>query len=134
MSSPVSASAAAPLSRKLTGFFGAKTATPSQEQVLSPAPQPLHLQTNAAKMQLPSQRDSMYSHSDVSSVVEPISPTSDIHGLGTAPYESRIQESDEDEDGADVLNEIPLKEALNLGRHSDPVHVSISASDMQGLR
>ncbi|KAF5328225.1 hypothetical protein D9619_013446 [Psilocybe cf. subviscida] len=129
MSSPVSASAAAPLSRKLTGFFGAKP-PPSQEQVLSPAPQPLHLQTNAAKMQLPSQRDSMYSHSDVSSVVEPISPTSDIHGLGSAPYESKIQESDEE----DAVDEIPLKEALNLDGGSNPVHVSISASDMQGLR
>lgn len=81
--SSVSASVAqAPLARKIGGFFSSRTASISSAASLS-SPTPIaslpHLQTNAA------QRESIYSFSDASSVAEPISPGSDIDGLGSGP-------------------------------------------------
>ncbi|KAF8899635.1 hypothetical protein CPB84DRAFT_1815644 [Gymnopilus junonius] len=76
---------AAPVSRKLGGFFGSRSSISSRE---APSPKLSQLQTNAAAMRTPSgsMRDSVYSHSDASSVAEPISPGSDINGLGNAGY------------------------------------------------
>jgi len=74
--------AQAPLARKIGGFFSSRTASISSAASLS-SPTPIaslpHLQTNAAH------RESIYSFSDASSVAEPISPGSDIDGLGTGP-------------------------------------------------
>ncbi|KAF5383579.1 hypothetical protein D9615_003700 [Tricholomella constricta] len=65
-SSPQIPMSASPLSRKLGGFFSSRSSSISSMAV---TPVPV-LQSNAA----PSIRDSMYSASDTSSLVEPISP------------------------------------------------------------
>ena len=65
--------ATAPLSRKLGGFFGSRGSISSTH---SASPSLPALQPNTI-------RDSTYSFSDTSSVAEPVSPGSDIHGLGT---------------------------------------------------
>ncbi|KAF9478288.1 hypothetical protein BDN70DRAFT_880166 [Pholiota conissans] len=112
---------AAPISRKIGGFFGSRSSissNASREQHLPPA---LNLQTNAAATQLPSQRDSMYSHSDVSSIAEPISPGSDINGLGTATYQPKSQAAHQEE---------VLVKDLNSSEGAS-VRVSMSGSDME---
>ncbi|EDR05638.1 uncharacterized protein LACBIDRAFT_302762 [Laccaria bicolor S238N-H82] len=65
--------ATAPLSRKLGGFFGSRGSVSSTHSMSPSLPA---LQPNTV-------RDSTYSFSDTSSVTEPVSPGSDIHGLGT---------------------------------------------------
>jgi hypothetical protein len=113
--------AAAPLSRKLGGFFSSRSSlssNSSQQQPVSP------LQTNAAGVQLPlhiqSQRDSSYSFSDTSSVTEPISPGSDIHGLGAGPA-SYFPEAH---------GNIVVKDVTNLDR----VHThALSVHDKDGI-
>ena len=113
--------AAAPLSRKLGGFFSSRSSlssNSSQQQPVSP------LQTNAAGVQLPlhiqSQRDSSYSFSDTSSVAEPISPGSDIHGLGAGPA-SYLPEGH---------GNIVVKDVTNLDR----VHThALSVHDKDGI-
>jgi len=119
--SPPPVIAAAPLSRKLGGFFSSRSSlssNSSQQQPVSP------LQTNAAGVQLPlhiqSQRDSSYSFSDTSSVAEPISPGSDIHGLGAGPA-SYFPEAH---------GSIVVKDVTNLDRvHSH----SLSVHDKDGI-
>lgn len=64
----------APLSRKLGGLFGTRGSISSTHSVSPSLPA---LQPNTGV------RDSTYSFSDTSSVAEPVSPGSDIHGLGT---------------------------------------------------
>ena len=112
--------AAAPLSRKLGGFFSSRSSLSSNSSQLQPVSP---LQTNAAGVQLPlhieSQRDSSYSFSDTSSVAEPISPGSDIHGLGAGPA-SYIPEA----------GSIVVKDVTNLNR----VHThSLSVHDKDGI-
>ena len=101
--------AAAPLSRKLGGFFSSRSSlssTSSQQRHVAP------LQTNAAH------RDSSYSLSDASSVTEPISPGSDIHGLGTGLPEGR--------GGYGIV----VKDVTNLDR----VHThALSVDDKEGI-
>ncbi|KAF8972627.1 hypothetical protein BDZ97DRAFT_1913127 [Flammula alnicola] len=125
MPPPSATIGAAPLSRKLGGFFSSRSSISSNHSRDQSRPQALHLQTNAAAVQLPSQRDSIYSHSDVSSVAEPISPGSDINGLGTATYSQTKATVLGQEDAV-------VKDASTLDANS--VHVSVSASDMELLR
>ncbi|KAF8885021.1 hypothetical protein BD779DRAFT_1535020 [Infundibulicybe gibba] len=67
---------AAPLSRKIGGFFSSRASISSVTSNTSTLPQ---LQTNAANTIHDPRHDSIYSFSDTSSVAEPISPTSDVH-------------------------------------------------------
>ena len=69
---PQASESAAPISRKLGGLFS------SRDSVSSVGSSPPQLQSNAAR----SVRDSIYSFSDASSVVEPASPPAEL----TAPY------------------------------------------------
>jgi hypothetical protein len=115
---------AAPLSRKLGSFFSSRSSISSnhsREQAPPQLAQLPQLQTNAAATQVTSQRDSVYSYSDASSVAEPISPGSDINGLGTAlPHI------------AGHVDSAVVKDITNLD--NTPIHVSISAADMESLR
>ncbi|KAF8801276.1 hypothetical protein BYT27DRAFT_7115385 [Phlegmacium glaucopus] len=114
--------AAAPLSRKLGGFFSSRSSlssNSSQQQHVPP------LQMNAAGVQLPlqSHRDSSYSFSDTSSVAEPISPGSDIHGLGSG-LASYVPESQ------GGYGSIVVKDVTNLDR----VHThALSVDDKDGI-
>jgi len=120
--SPASATiGAAPLSRKLGSFFSSRSSISSNHSREQAPPQLPQLQTNAAMSRVQSQRDSVYSHSDASSLAEPVSPGSDIHGLGTAP--SHITGYA----GSAVAKDI-------AGLDGTPLHVSISAVDMESLR
>ncbi|PPQ65749.1 hypothetical protein CVT26_000350 [Gymnopilus dilepis] len=110
---------AAPISRKLGGFFSSRSSISSRE---APSPQLPQLQTNAAALRTPSVRDSVYSHSDASSVAEPISPGSDINGLGSAGYLKTTGL------GEDVV----VHEVTNLD--GTPVRVPMSTLDPDGLR
>ena len=108
--------AAAPLSRKLGGFFSSRSSVSSNSSVQHPISP---LQTNAAGMQLPlhiqSHRDSSYSFSDTSSLAEPISPGSDIHGLGAGPASYY----------AEAPGSLVVKDVTNLDRvhtHALSVH------------
>ncbi|KIM44895.1 hypothetical protein M413DRAFT_442868 [Hebeloma cylindrosporum] len=115
---------AAPLSRKLGSFFSSRSSissNQSREQAPSQLPQ---LQTNAAVSRVQSQRDSIYSYSDASSVAEPISPGSDINGLGTAPFQKPHI--------AEYAGSTAAKDITDLD--GAPIHVSISAADMESLR
>ncbi|KAH9479630.1 hypothetical protein JR316_0008225 [Psilocybe cubensis] len=124
------AAATAPLSRKLGGFFSSRVSTSSsdsREQSRTPLPPPLvlpQLQTNAAATRMPSQRDSMYSYSDASSVAEPVSPGSDINGLGTAGYVKTAAGFEK----VGVVAEEEMQGGIT------PVHVSMSTMDLEGLR
>jgi len=115
--------AAAPLSRKLGGFFSSRSSLSSNSsQQRQPVPP---LQTNAAGVQLSlqSQRESSYSFSDTSSVTEPISPGSDIHGLGTGlgNYSPEAQGG---------YGSIVVKDVTNLDR----VHThALSVDDKDGI-
>ncbi|KAF8196696.1 hypothetical protein K438DRAFT_1967710 [Mycena galopus ATCC 62051] len=62
---------AAPLARKLTGFFGSRASVSSVASSVTP----LQTQSQPQNIRRPT-RDSVYSMSDASSVAEPISPTS----------------------------------------------------------
>ena len=113
--------AAAPLSRKLGGFFSSRSSLSSNSSLQHPVSP---LQTNAAGMQLPShiqsQRDSSHSFSDTSSLVEPISPSSDIHGLGAGPASYF----------AEAHGNIVVKDVTNLDR----VHThALSVHDKDGI-
>lgn len=134
--------AAAPLSRKLGGFFSSRSSlssNSSQQQSISP------LQTNAAGVQLPlhiqSQRDSSYSFSDTSSVAEPISPGSDIHGLGAGPA-SYFPEAHGSIVVKDVTNldrvhthALSVHDKDGIVRYDPPMTLSSSGSvDLNGLR
>lgn len=124
MGPPSATIAAPPLARKLGGFFTSRSSSSSNASHHANQPQGLHLQTNAAATQLPSQRDSIYSHSDVSSIAEPISPGSDINGLGTATYaQFKPREIH--------LEEAIVKDLTSLEGSS--AHVSISDTDMELL-
>ena len=130
---PAPVIAAAPLSRKLGGFFSSRSSLSSNSSHQQPTPV---LQSN---VQLPlhvhSQRDSSYSFSDASSVAEPISPGSDIHGLGTICSE---------EYGSILVKDVTNLERVHLSiqdkdgivRYSEaPMSLSSSASvDLDGLR
>ena len=135
--------AAAPLSRKLGGFFSSRSSlssNSSQQQPVSP------FQTNAAGVQLPlhiqSQRDSSYSFSDTSSVAEPISPGSDIHGLGAGP--SYFPEGHGNIVVKDVTNldrvhthALSVHDKNGIVRYSPPMTLSSSGSvdvDVEVLR
>jgi hypothetical protein len=114
--------AAAPLSRKLGGFFSSRSSvssSSSHQQPISP------LQTNSAGVQMPLHvqiRDSSYSFSDTSSVAEPISPGSDIHGLGSGPA-SHFADTRE-------YGSIVVKDVTNLDR----VHThALSIQDKDGI-
>ena len=136
---------AAPLSRKLGGFFSSRSSlssNSSHQQPISP------LQTNAAGVQLPlhvqSQRDSSYSFSDTSSVAEPISPGSDIHGLGAGPasYFSEAQGGYGSIVVKDVTNlnrvhthALSIQDKDGIVRYDPPMTLSSSGSvDLDGLR
>ena len=120
--SPASATiGAAPLSRKLGSFFSSRSSISSNHSREQAPPQLPQLQTNAAISRVQSQRDSVYSHSDASSVAEPVSPGSDIHGLGTAP--SHVM---------GYAGSAVAKDIADLD--GTPIHVSISAADMESLR
>lgn len=113
--------AAAPLSRKLGGFFSSRSSLSSNSSVQQPISP---LQTNAAGVQLPlhiqSQRDSSYSFSDTSSLAEPLSPSSDIHGLGTGPASYF----------AEANGSIVVKDVTNMDR----VHThALSVHDKDGI-
>lgn len=115
---------AAPLSRKLGSFFSSRSSISSNHSREQTPPQLPQLQTNAAVSRVQSQRDSVYSYSDASSVAEPLSPGSDINGLGTAPFQkSHI---------AGYADSAVAKDIANLD--GTPMHVSISAADMETLR
>lgn len=124
---------APPLSRKLGGFFSSRSSVSSSHSREQCQPQlpPLvlpQLQTNAAATRMPSQRDSMYSYSDASSVAEPVSPGSDINGLGTAGYVKTAA-------GFEKVG-VVAEEELE-GKSLDgitPVHVSMSTVGLDGLR
>lgn len=117
-------SAAPPLSRKIGGFFTSRSSTSSNTSRDPNQPQALHLQTNAAATQLPSQRDSLYSHSDVSSIAEPISPGSDINGLGNTAYaQFKPREI--------LQEEAVVKDSTSLEASS--AHISMSGSDIELL-
>lgn len=76
---------AAPFSRKLGGLFGSSrsASVSSIHSATLPIPPP-PLQTNASVIQRNiSHGSTRSSTTDASSVVEPVSPGSDIHGLGT---------------------------------------------------
>ena len=120
--SPPPVTSAAPLSRKLGGFFSSRSSLSSNSSLQHPVSP---LQTNAAGVQLPlhiqSQRDSSYSFSDTSSLPEPISPGSDIHGLGGAPTSYYAEATH---------GSIVVKDVTNLDR----VHThSLSAHDKDGI-
>lgn len=123
---------AAPLSRKLGGFFSSRSSISSNHSRDQSLPAPLHLpqlQTNAASTVTRSTmsiRDSMYSHSDASSIAEPVSPGSDINGLGTAGYMKTVGLGGSD----DVV--VHTHELTSLD--GTPVRVSVSAVDLDGLR
>jgi hypothetical protein len=125
MDPPASATiGAAPLSRKLGSFFSSRSSISSNHSREQTPPQLPQLQTNAAVSRVQSQRDSVYSYSDASSVAEPLSPGSDINGLGTAPFQkSHI---------AGYADSAVAKDIANLD--GTPIHVSISAADMETLR
>ena len=115
---------APPLSRKLGSFFSSRSSVSSNQSHEQNAPQLPQLQTNAAVSRVQSQRDSVYSYSDASSVAEPLSPGSDINGLGTAPFQkSHI---------AGYADSAVAKDIANLD--GTPIHVSISSADMESLR
>ena len=120
--SPPPVITAAPLSRRLGGFFSSRSSissTSSQQQHVPP------LQTNMAGVQLvlESQRDSSYSFSDTSSVAEPISPGSDIHGLGAGP----VGYFPESQGG---YGSLVVKDVTNLDR----VHThALSVHDKDGI-
>ncbi|KAF8159764.1 hypothetical protein B0H34DRAFT_796983 [Crassisporium funariophilum] len=136
----------APLSRKLGGFFSSRSSISSVSSQQMPP-----LQTNAAAMQLPppqlhlhqSQRDSLYSFSDTSSVAEPISPSSDVHGLGNAGYHLAGNGTGVVKDNGQGYNGtgIVVRDVTNLSHgqredvdeHGGPP-VSVSAGDLEGLR
>ena len=134
--------AAAPLSRKLGGFFSSRSSlssNSSQQQPVSP------LQSNAAGVQLPlhiqSQRDSSYSFSDTSSVAEPISPGSDIHGLGAGPasYFAEAQGSIVVKDVTNLdrvhTHALSVHDKDGIVRYDPPMTLSSSGSvDLDGLR
>lgn len=112
---------APPLSRKLGGFFSSRSSLSSNSSLQQPVSP---LQTNAAGVQLPlhiqSQRDSSYSFSDTSSLAEPLSPSSDIHGLGTGPASYF----------AEANGSIVVKDVTNLDR----VHThALSVHDKDGI-
>lgn len=125
--------AAAPLTRKLGGFFGSRSSLSSNSSQQVPP-----LQTNAAGIQLPlqCQRDSSYSFSDTSSMAEPISPSSDIHGLGAVPTSYFAE--------AQGYGSIVVKDVTNLDRvhtHALSVHdkdgivmMTSGSVDLDGLR
>lgn len=124
---------AAPLSRKLGGFFSSRSSASSSHSREQSQPQlpPLmlsQLQTNAAATRMPSQRDSMYSYSDASSVAEPVSPGSDINGLGTTGYVKTA--AGFERVGVVAEEEIEAKSLDGM----TPVHVSMSTVDLDGLR
>ncbi|KAF9564299.1 hypothetical protein CPC08DRAFT_705472 [Agrocybe pediades] len=129
MNSPSSAVpiGAAPLSRKLGGFFSSKSSISSNHSREQSLPAPLHLpqlQTNAAS----SHRDSMHSYSDASSIAEPVSPGSDLHGPGTAGYAKTAA-------GGMVRGEEVMVHTHELtALDGTPVRVSVSAVDLDGLR
>jgi hypothetical protein len=75
---------AAPLSRKLTGFFGSRASISSLASSLAP------LQTTAPPAPRLDHRDSVYSLSDASSLAEPISPTS--QGANVGPDTVRVRD------------------------------------------
>ncbi|KDR67922.1 hypothetical protein GALMADRAFT_257408 [Galerina marginata CBS 339.88] len=116
---------AAPISRKLGGFFSSRSSISSSHsrEQSQPAHQLPPLQTNAGVLRTSSQRDSVYSYSDASSVAEPISPGSDINGLGTAGFVKATGLGGED---------MVVHEVTNLD--GTPVRVSVSAVDLDGLR
>jgi hypothetical protein len=136
---------AAPLSRKLGGFFSSRSSlssNSSHQQPNSP------LQTNAGGVQLSlhaqSQGSSSYSFSDTSSVAEPISPGSDIHGLGTKPagYFPEGEDGYEKMVVKDVTNlnrvhthSLSIQDKDGIVRYEPPMTVSSSGSvDLDGLR
>ena len=113
--------AAAPLTRKIGGFFSSRSSLSSNSSLQQPVSP---LQTNGAGVQLPlhiqSQRDSSYSFSDTSSLAEPISPGSDIHGLGAGPANYF----------AEAHGSIVVKDVTNLNR----VHThALSVHDKDGI-
>ncbi|KAJ6591850.1 hypothetical protein DFH09DRAFT_1025900 [Mycena vulgaris] len=107
---------AAPLARKLTGFFSSRASISS---VASGAPSLAALQTGPGLG--PRHRDSVYSLSDASSLAEPISPTSqvgagaevrvrDVHGspelAGTMAEAEAVKEAPRDESDALSLRSV----------------------------
>lgn len=115
---------AAPLSRKLGSFFSSRSSISSNHSREQSSPQLPQLQTNAAVSRVQSQRDSVYSYSDASSVAEPLSPGSDINGLGTAPFQkSHIGGYTDSALAKDIANP-----------DGTPIHISISTADMETLR
>lgn len=71
--SPAVTAPAAPLARKLGGFF-------SRAGSISIPPPPLQTNSSQPPILQDSHRDSMYSFSDASSVAEPLSPTGEVNG------------------------------------------------------
>ncbi|KAG2011461.1 hypothetical protein CC2G_011576 [Coprinopsis cinerea AmutBmut pab1-1] len=95
---------AAPLSRKFGGLFSSRSSISSTMSNNTPLPP---LQTNGPSVM---QRNPSHetSSSDASSVAEPISPSDDIHGLGTAPVVIR-RDSTSLSDVGSVHGVVPAK-------------------------
>lgn len=75
---PSVATGAAPLARKIGGFFASRGTSLSGTNFASIAPEPhAPLQSNAASPRTSYHRDSTYSFSDTSSLAEPVSPVGD---------------------------------------------------------
>lgn len=138
---------AAPLSRKLTGLFSSRSSISSNTSREAPVALP-QLQTNsAAPATMPhlSQRDSVYSYSDTSSVAEPVSPGSDIHGLGTAGYgvpgglkqmgiHEEVEERDEVMVVRDVTNLNRVVEVNAMKKGIAAPAVTLAEVDINSLR
>ncbi|KAG5650571.1 hypothetical protein H0H81_011778 [Sphagnurus paluster] len=98
--SPQLPMSATPLSRKLGGFFGARSLSISS---MASTPVPL-LQSNAT----PSFRDSLYSTSDTSSFVEPASPPNEIDTHVVVRESTGLSDSSA-EGSPDLGKEIPIR-------------------------
>ncbi|KAF9054565.1 hypothetical protein BJ165DRAFT_1337344 [Panaeolus papilionaceus] len=111
---PQSAGVAPPLSKKLGGFFSSRSASISSQHSMTgsisgvPTAPPLATRASSAGF------------SDGSSVAEPVSPGSDVHGLGTGSYFSSKDGAREgkilEEDGEMVPETFVVRDVTHLDR------------------
>ncbi|PPR06198.1 hypothetical protein CVT24_000643 [Panaeolus cyanescens] len=132
-------SAGAPLSRKIGGFFSSRSASISSQHSMTgsiasvPAAPPLATRASSSAsstsaggvpLRLDMKRESYTSSSfsDGSSVAEPVSPGSDVHGLGTGAYfnSKEARESKIVEEDGEVLHEtFVVRDVTHLDRVRD---------------
>ncbi|KAJ7173814.1 hypothetical protein C8R46DRAFT_1161557 [Mycena filopes] len=113
VANPNAPAPAAPLTRRLTGFFSSRGSISSMASV---TPSLAPLQTDPRRMHA---RDSVYSLSDASSLAEPISPTSQV-GAGA---EVRVRDVNGSPDLAERVHDV--KEAQH--------HVADDALDLRSV-